>query len=55
MTVLLATDLKGLRDQLMNLANSTDEMVAAIFAGYNTEAAALDQATGDYNGGCIGN
>ena len=47
----LATDLKGLRDQLMNLANSTDGNGRYIFAGYNTEAAAFDQATGDYNGG----
>jgi len=47
----LATDLKGLRDQLMNLANSTDGNGRYIFAGYNTEAPAFDSATGTYNGG----
>jgi flagellar hook-associated protein 3 FlgL len=47
----LATDLKGLRDQLMNLANSTDGNGRYIFAGYNTEAPAFDGTTGDYEGG----
>ncbi len=47
----LATDLKGIRDQLMNLANSTDGNGRYIFAGYKTEAAAFDQTTGDYEGG----
>ncbi|MFP9431704.1 flagellar hook-associated protein FlgL [Enterobacter sp. LM3] len=47
----LGTNLKGLRDQLMNLANSTDGNGRYIFAGYKTEAAAFDQTTGNYNGG----
>lgn len=47
----LATDLQGIRDQLMNLANSTDGNGRYIFAGYKTDAAAFDQATGTYNGG----
>ncbi|AGR58304.1 TPA: flagellar hook-associated protein FlgL [Salmonella bongori] len=47
----LATDLQGIRDQLMNLANSTDGNGRYIFAGYKTEAAPFDQATGDYHGG----
>ena len=47
----LATDLQGIRDQLMNLANSTDGNGRYIFAGYKTEAAAFDSTTGDYAGG----
>ncbi|MBY7514611.1 flagellar hook-associated protein FlgL [Escherichia fergusonii] len=47
----LATDLQGIRDQLMNLANSTDGNGRYIFAGYKTEAAPFDQASGEYNGG----
>jgi flagellar hook-associated protein 3 FlgL len=47
----LATNLQGIRDQLMNLANSTDGNGRYIFAGYKTEAAAFDQTTGSYNGG----
>ncbi|MCV2531695.1 flagellar hook-associated protein FlgL [Enterobacter wuhouensis] len=47
----LATNLQGIRDQLMNLANSTDGNGRYIFAGYKTEAAAFDQTTGAYNGG----
>jgi flagellar hook-associated protein 3 FlgL len=47
----LATDLQGIRDQLMNLANSTDGNGRYIFAGYKTEAAPFDSTTGDYNGG----
>jgi len=47
----LATNLQGVRDQLMNLANSTDGNGRYIFAGYKTEAAAFDQTTGAYNGG----
>jgi flagellin-like hook-associated protein FlgL len=46
-TASLATDLQGIRDQLMNLANSTDGNGRYIFAGYKTEAAAFD-STGDY-------
>lgn len=42
----LATNLQGIRDQLMNLANSTDGNGRYIFSGYKTEAAAFDQATG---------
>ncbi|MEB6378917.1 flagellar hook-associated protein FlgL [Leclercia adecarboxylata] len=47
----LATDLQGIRDQLLNLANSTDGNGRYIFAGYKTDAAAFDQTTGDYAGG----
>ncbi|HBC0210353.1 TPA: flagellar hook-associated protein FlgL [Salmonella enterica subsp. enterica serovar Napoli] len=47
----LATDLQGIRDQLMNLANSTDGNGRYIFAGYKTEAAPFDQSTGGYHGG----
>lgn len=47
----LAADLKGLRDQLMNLANSTDGNGRFIFAGYKTESPAFDSETGDYLGG----
>lgn len=47
----LATDLQGIRDQLMNLANSTDGNGRSIFAGYKTDAAAFDQASGTYTGG----
>ncbi|AEN64357.1 flagellar hook-associated protein 3 [Enterobacter soli] len=47
----LATDLQGIRDQLMNLANSTEGNGRYIFAGYKTEAPAFDSTTGDYQGG----
>jgi len=47
----LATDIQGIRDQLMNLANTTDGNGRFIFAGYKTESAPCDAATGDYNGG----
>jgi len=47
----LATDLQGIRDQLVNLANSTDGNGRYIFAGYKTDAAAFNQATGVYEGG----
>ncbi|HCN98246.1 flagellar hook-associated protein FlgL [Leclercia adecarboxylata] len=47
----LATDLQGIRDQLVNLANSTDGNGRYIFAGYKTDTAAFDQATGKYAGG----
>lgn len=47
----LATDLQGIRDQLLNLANSTDGNGRYIFAGYKTDAAAFDQTSGDYEGG----
>ncbi len=47
----LATDLQGIRDQLMNTANSTDGNGRYIFAGYKTEAAPFDRATGGYHGG----
>ena len=47
----LATDLQGIRDQLMNLANSADGNGRYIFAGYKTEAPPFDSVTGDYNGG----
>lgn len=47
----LATDLQGIRDQLMNLANSTDGNNRYIFAGYKTEALPFAQADGSYTGG----
>ncbi|WNP33032.1 flagellar hook-associated protein FlgL [Enterobacter kobei] len=47
----LATDLQGVRDQLMNLANSTDGNGRYIFAGYKTDKPPFDAATGAYNGG----
>lgn len=47
----LASDLQGIRDQLMNLANSADGNGRYIFAGYKTEAPPFDFVTGDYNGG----
>ena len=42
----LATDLQGIRDQLMNLANSTDGNGRYIFGGYKTESAPFAQADG---------
>ncbi|NTZ53046.1 flagellar hook-associated protein FlgL [Citrobacter gillenii] len=47
----LATDLQGIRDQLMNLANSTDGNGRYIFGGYKTESAPFAQADGTYTGG----
>jgi len=47
----LATDIQGIRDQLMNLANTTDGNGRFIFAGYKTESAPFDAATGEYRGG----
>lgn len=47
----LATDLQGIRDQIMNLANSTDGNGRYIFAGYKTDAAPFSQDNGAYNGG----
>nr|WP_318382040.1 flagellar hook-associated protein FlgL [uncultured Enterobacter sp.] len=47
----LATDLQGIRDQLMNLANSTDGNGRYIFGGYKTATAPFDQTTGAYSGG----
>ncbi|MCT4704224.1 flagellar hook-associated protein FlgL [Enterobacteriaceae bacterium H20N1] len=49
----LATELSGIRDQLLNLANSTDGNGRYIFAGYKTETAPFtDGADGvSYDGG----
>jgi flagellar hook-associated protein 3 FlgL len=47
----LATELQGIRDQLMNLANSTDGNGRYIFGGYKTSDAPFDAATGEYSGG----
>ncbi|WP_044177583.1 flagellar hook-associated protein FlgL [Phytobacter massiliensis] len=47
----MATQLQGLRDQLMNLANSTDGNGRYIFGGYKTADAPFDAKTGAYNGG----
>lgn len=46
----LATDLQGIRDQLLNLANSQDGNGRYMFAGYKTDSAPFD-ASGNYNGG----
>jgi flagellar hook-associated protein 3 FlgL len=51
MTVFSGDRYAGIRDQLMNLANTTDGNGRFIFAGYKTESAPFDAATGDYNGG----
>lgn len=47
----MATELQGIRDQLMNLANSTDGNGRYIFGGYKTSDAPFDTSNGDYNGG----
>lgn len=47
----LATDLQGLRDQLMNLANTSDGNGRYIFGGFKTENPSFDSATGVYQGG----
>ncbi|WP_437888078.1 flagellar hook-associated protein FlgL [Phytobacter sp. V91] len=46
-----ATELQGIRDQLMNLANSTDGNGRYIFGGYKTSDAPFDTTTGAYSGG----
>ena len=48
----LATDLQGIRDQLLNLANSTDGNGRYIFAGYKTDTPPFD-SKGQYVGGDI--
>jgi flagellar hook-associated protein 3 FlgL len=47
----LATDLQGIRDQLMNLANSQDGNGRYMFAGYKTDSAPFDAISGSYTGG----
>lgn len=47
----VATDLQGIRDQLMNLANSTDGNGRYIFGGYKTATPPFDSTTGAYSGG----
>lgn len=49
----LATDIKGIRDQILNLANSTDGNGRYIFAGYKTEKAPYTETSGTvgYGGG----
>lgn len=47
----LATQLQGQRDQLMNLANTTDGNGRYIFGGFKTGDAPFDQTTGTYSGG----
>ncbi|AIR61659.1 flagellar hook-associated protein FlgL [Cedecea neteri] len=51
----LATDLEGIRNQILNLANSTDGNGRYIFAGYKTEAAPFTGGAGSitYQGGTI--
>ncbi|WP_330982043.1 MULTISPECIES: flagellar hook-associated protein FlgL [Enterobacterales] len=46
----LATDLQGIRDQLLNLANSQDGNGRYMFAGYSTDTAPF-AADGTYGGG----
>ena len=48
----LATDLQGIRDQILNLANSTDGNGRYIFAGYKTDTAPFDDQ-GTYVGGTL--
>ena len=48
----LATDLQGIRDQLLNLANSTDGNGRYIFAGYKTDTPPFDD-TCKYVGGTL--
>lgn len=49
----LATDLEGIRNQILNLANSTDGNGRYIFAGYKTESAPFSGGAGSitYSGG----
>lgn len=49
----LATQLEGIRNQLLNLANSTDGNGRHIFAGYKTEDDAFSEVAGEikYKGG----
>lgn len=47
----LAIDLQGIRDQLLNLANSTDGNGRYIFAGYRTDTPPFNPGTGEYRGG----
>lgn len=48
----LATELQGIRDQILNLANSTDGNGRYIFAGYKTDTAPFDEQ-GTYVGGAL--
>ncbi|SNY60073.1 flagellar hook-associated protein FlgL [Enterobacter sp. CC120223-11] len=47
----MATELQGIRDQLMNLANSQDGNGRYMFAGYKTDSAPFDSSSGVYGGG----
>ncbi|MFB0711756.1 flagellar hook-associated protein FlgL [Buttiauxella noackiae] len=49
----LATDLEGIRNQILNLANSTDGNGRYIFAGYKTDSAPFSDVAGKitYGGG----
>ncbi|BET43300.1 MULTISPECIES: flagellar hook-associated protein FlgL [Atlantibacter] len=49
----LATDLQGIRDQVLNLANSTDGNGRFIFAGFKTDTAPFSGTPGniEYHGG----
>lgn len=47
----LASDLQGIRDQMMNLANTADGNGRFIFAGFKTEEPPFDAVTGAYKGG----
>ncbi len=48
----MATELQGVRDQLLNLANSTDGNGRYIFGGYKTDTPPFN-AAGAYNGGNV--
>ena len=48
----MATELQGIRDQLLNLANSTDGNGRYIFGGYKTDTPPFNSA-GAYNGGSV--
>ncbi|MGK9171665.1 flagellar hook-associated protein FlgL [Yokenella regensburgei] len=47
----MATELQGIRDQLMNLANSTDGNGRYIFGGYKTSEPPFNKTSGAYSGG----
>ncbi|WP_307378470.1 flagellar hook-associated protein FlgL [Pantoea agglomerans] len=46
----LGAEIKGIRDNLLDLANNRDSSGRYIFAGYDTDSAAFD-ASGNYQGG----
>jgi flagellar hook-associated protein 3 FlgL len=47
----LATELQGIRDNLMDIGNSKDSNGRYIFSGYKTNTQPFDKETGAYSGG----